>query len=153
MHTLKDGHNPSNWNGNDARAELLRDLLGHLTAIGFHGRVRIESHLGEFCLVNDASGDLVLAAPDTPVEACALIGHPQDDSTFVADRQSVAFAEFLDTSPLLADAGITVELIAHDRARSLARLPIGGQTSRAGDWNRIAERNNRLEFSLIPTSD
>ncbi len=138
---------------NDARAELLRDLLGHLTAMGFRGRVRIESHLGEFCLVNDPGGDPVLAAPDTPIEACTLIGHPQDDSTFVADRQSVAFAEFLDTSPLLADSGITVELIAHDRARSLARLPIGGQTSRAGDWNRIAERNNRLEFSLIPDGD
>ncbi len=136
----------------DARAEALRDLLERLVALGFQGRVRIESHLGEFCLVGDAGDGYQLATPGLPVEACTLLGHPQDDSTFLADRQSVAFAEFLRSSPLVTTSGITVELIAHDRAHSLSHVPAPPDLSRAGDWNRIAERNNRLEYALIPAS-
>jgi CheY-like chemotaxis protein len=135
----------------DARAIGLRDLLERLVGMGFQGRLRIESHLGEFCLSNDGSGGLRLAPPDLPIEACTLLGHPLDESTFVADRQSVGFAEFLETSPLANQSGITVELVAHDRAHSLTQTPLPADVSDAGAWNRIAERNNRLEYSLIPT--
>ena len=38
----------------DARVDYLRDLLERLVSLGFHGRVRVESHLGAFCLVDDA---------------------------------------------------------------------------------------------------
>jgi hypothetical protein len=129
----------------------VRDLLERLVALEFHGRVRIESHLGEFCLIGDESGGYRLAPPDLAVEACALVGHPLDNSAFVADRQSVGFAEFLKQSPLVNDSGIVVELVAHDRAHSLRHVSFASDVSLAGDWNRIAERNNRLEFSLIPT--
>jgi len=135
----------------DTRATEVRDLLERLVALEFHGRVRIESHLGEFCLIGDESGGYRLAPPDLAVEACALVGHPLDNSAFVADRQSVGFAEFLKQSPLVNDSGIVVELVAHDRAHSLRHVSFASDVSLAGDWNRIAERNNRLEFSLIPT--
>lgn len=136
----------------DARAEQLRDLLERLVAMGFQGRVRIESHLGEFCLVGDPGTGYQLATPALPIEACTLLGHPQDDSAFLADRQSVGFAEFLRSSPLVTTSGIAVELIGHDRAHSLSHVPVPPDLSRAGDWNRIAERNNRLEYALIPAS-
>jgi CheY-like chemotaxis protein len=135
----------------DTRAEDVRQLLERLVALNFQGRVRIESHLGEFCLVSDETGGYRLAEPDLPVEACMFMGHPQDNSPSVSDRQSVGFAEFFRSSPLVNQSGIVVELVAHDRARSLTQVPFPPDVSRAGDWNRIAERNNRLEFSLIPT--
>jgi CheY-like chemotaxis protein len=135
----------------DVRAAEVRDLLERLVALDFKGRVRIESHLGEFCLVGDAYGSYELAPPDLPVEGCTLLGHPLDDSTSIADRQSVGFAEFLARSPLANHSGISVELVAHDRAHSMAQGPSTPAATRAGDWNRIAERNNRLEYSLIPS--
>jgi hypothetical protein len=135
----------------DARAAELRDLLERLVAMEFRGRVRIESHLGEFCLVSDETGTIRLAAPDLPVEACTFIGHPLDESATVAARQSVGFAEFLRSSPLVNDSGIVVEVVAHDRDHSLGRVPVPADISRAGAWNQLAERNNRLEYSLIPT--
>ncbi len=135
----------------DARAAELRDLLDRLVAMDFRGRVRIESHLGEFCLMADEAGSIGLAPSDAPIEACTLIGHALDDSAVVATRQSLGFAEFLRTSPLANGSGITVELVAHDREHSLSRVPFPPDVSRAGAWNRVAERNNRLEYSLIPT--
>ncbi len=134
----------------DTRAAEIRDLLERLVALDFKGRVRIESHLGEFCLVGDESSGYRLADPDAALDACTLVGHPLDDSSFLADRQSVGFAEFMERSPLVNGSDIAVQLVAHDRAHSLAQVPTPNDVSRAGDWNRKAERNNRLEFSFIP---
>lgn len=135
----------------DTRAAEIRDLLERLVALDFKGRVRIESHLGEFCLAGDESSGYRLVDPDAALDACTLVGHPLDSSSFLADRQSVGFAEFIERSPLVKGSGITVELVAHDRAHSLAQVPPPNVVSRAADWNRIAERNNRLEFSFIPS--
>jgi hypothetical protein len=134
---------------NDARAESLRELVSPLVVVGFHGRVRIESHLGEFCLRTNENGELAPAEPDAPIEACERVGHPLDDSGAVSDRQSVGFAEFVQTSPLLAGSGIRLELVAHDRASSLRRHQFPSDVTDAGSWNRIAEANNRLEYSAI----
>lgn len=134
---------------NDARASSLGDLLSRLAALGFQGRVRIESHLGEFCLEEDPAGGYRLAAPATLLEACMLLGHPLDESSSVSERESVGFAEFLANSPFLQDSGMEVELVAHDRQRSFAQYPYPLDAAVAGDWNRIAGLNNRLEYSLI----
>ncbi len=132
----------------DARADQLRDLLERLVALGFRGRVRMESHLGEFCLVDDA-GSYQLAPPDLPVEACAMIGHPLDNSADVGDRQSVGFADFMRNSPLVTGSGIVVELVARDRAHSMRQTSFATDIARAGDWNRVAERNERVQFTLV----
>jgi hypothetical protein len=134
---------------NEARTDLVRELLTNLAFVGFTGTVRLESHLGEFCLVTDTSGSYILANAQQPVEACALIGHPLDDSSFVSDRQTIGFANFLTGSALLNGTGIEVELVAHDRLGS-SRLHRFEPTIRsAGEWNRIARLNNRIEYSLI----
>jgi hypothetical protein len=134
---------------NEVRTDLVRELLTNLAFVGFTGTVRLESHLGEFCLVADSSGRYVLANADQPVEACMLIGHPLDDSSFVSDRQTIGFANFLAGSALLNGTGIEVELVAHDRLAS-SRLHRFEPTIRsAGEWNRIAGLNNRIEYALI----
>ncbi len=133
------------------RVEELRDLLTNLATAGFSGTVRLESHLGEFCLVPDGAGGFTLANPALPVQACMLIGHPQEDSTFVAERQSLDFVTFLQGTPLLRASGIKVELVAKDRDQSARRYDFPPVVASAGEWNRIAELNNRVEYSLITT--
>ncbi|MEJ2515790.1 MAG: response regulator [Gammaproteobacteria bacterium] len=132
------------------RQELLQELLSQLAAVGFRGTVRMESHLGEFCLVNDGAGGYMLPDPSMPLEGCDFLGHPLETSSLVSDRQSVAFANFLATSPLVNGSGIDVEVVAHDRASTQRRVqfPPGMQT--AGEWNQVARRNNRIEFVLVP---
>ncbi len=134
----------------DARLERLRDLLARLRAIGFTGTVRLDAHLGEFCLSSDSSGLYRLADPETPVLDCELVGHPLGASASLSERQSVGFANFLATSPLVRFSGIDVQVVAHDSRDSVRRYPFPASIRTAGDWNHIAELNNRVEFTLIP---
>jgi len=134
------------------RLDTLRDLLNQLVAVGFRGTVRMESFLGEFCLVQDGAGGYALPSPATPLEQCDFIGHPLADSDLVSDRQSVAFANFLATSPLANGAGIEVQIVAHDRTTNVRRLQYAPGMRTAGEWNRVAETNNRVEFVLLPSA-
>ena len=135
---------------NDVRLERLRELLGRLAAVGFRGVVRLDAHLGEFCLDNDADGNYGLAAAEMPVIDCALIGHPLGGAGSLSERQSLAFANFLASSPLVNEAGIEVQLVAHGMRDSVRRFPLSPGIRTAGEWNGIAELNNRVEFTLIP---
>jgi hypothetical protein len=134
----------------DNRAAQLGELLDRLALAGFEGTVTLESHLGAFCLVTDPGGAYRLPDPSLPVDECAFLGHPLDGSSFPSDRQSPAFAAFLQRSPLLRNPGIEVRLIAHERLDSLARYDYATSVSTAGEWNRIAEMNNRVVFRLDP---
>jgi CheY-like chemotaxis protein len=134
----------------DARVDKLNELLTHLVSLGFRGTVRLELHLGEFCLVSGSDGAWRLAPADTPVEGCSLVGHPLDNSVSPSERQSVAFANFLAVSPLVNESGIEVEVVANGRADSVRRFPYSSNLATAGQWNAIAERNNRIEYILLP---
>jgi CheY-like chemotaxis protein len=137
---------------NEARLEPLEELLAHLVELGFKGTVRLDAHLGEFCLEDGDAGGYRLPAPDTPVDQCAYFGHPLDRSDSISDRQTVGFANFLATSPLVNDSGIEVRVVAHSRNDSVRRYPFPANLQTAGQWNRIAEMNNRIQYSLVPGS-
>ncbi|MEZ5557889.1 MAG: response regulator [Pseudomonadales bacterium] len=144
----RHAHNEPAFNGR--RLELVSELLRRLLAAGFEGTVRLTSHLGEFCLMADELGHWQLADPDLSVDRCELLGHPLDDSSFVSDRETVDFADFAATSPLVNGSGIELELVALDRASSRPRYPPPLGSDRAEDWNRIAAGNNRVEITLLP---
>ncbi len=135
---------------NDQRLAELRDLLDQLAAIGFRGTVRMEAHLGEFCLAEDEAGGYRLADSDLPVEQCAFVGHGREFSMSTGDEQSVGFANFISSSLLASELGIDIEVAALGRSESVRRYPFPSTVETAGEWNRIAARNNRVEFSLIP---
>ena len=137
----------------DRRAAELETLLGDLVDAGFRGTVRLESHLGAFCLANEPDGGDGLAAPDSSIDDCARVGHPLDESTSVEARQSAAFASFMASSPLLTDSGIEVQLVAHDRDSSEAALPMSASILTAGEWNEAARRNHRVRYLFLPASD
>jgi hypothetical protein len=66
--------------------------------------------------------------------------------------QSVGFANFLASSPLVSEAGIEVQVVAHGRQDSVRRFAFPSSIRTAGEWNAIAARNNRIEYSLLPES-
>lgn len=132
------------------RLETLEELLDYLVDLGFQGTVRLDTHLGEFCLEESETGGYRLPPPDAPIEGCDYFGHPLDRSGSISDRQTVGFANFLATSPLVNDSGVEVRVVAHSRSDSRRRYAYPTNLQTAGQWNRIAERNNRVEYSLIP---
>lgn len=138
---------------NERRMNLVRGLLERLESLGFEGVVRLETHLGRFCLQGDENVAYTLAPPDQQVDQCTLIGHPLDDSMSVAERQSIEFTNFLDSSKQLESGSIEIQIVHHGRADSRAVYPYPRSAATAGEWNTVAVRNNRLEVALLPDPD
>jgi len=130
-----------------ARQEQLRALLDELRDSGFHGKVKITSYAGEFCLTGNGIEGYSLAADDLPFKRCDLVGNPFDDNLTAAQRQSLGFANLLAGVRQQPDAALTIEVANAGRQPAVA-YPEAGPASKAsaGEWNRIAAQNNRVEF-------
>jgi CheY-like chemotaxis protein len=134
----------------DRRLATIQELVSRLDDLGFRGVVQLESHLGEFCLAGGDAEGYVLAPPDLPVTECARIGHPLQDLPALGERQSIAFANFLATSPLLESGDISIEIVPFHYSNRLLEYPSQTSDVSAYEWNRIATINNRVDVRLIP---
>lgn len=134
----------------DRRLSIIQELVSRLSALGFTGVVQLDSHLGKFCLTGNEVDGYTLPPADLPATECTLIEHPLQQLPSLGSRQSIAFANFLATSPLVNSGDISIELIPHLYSRPLAKYPPQHEDVSAYEWNRIAARNNRVEVSLVP---
>lgn len=129
------------------RLERLRELLADLKASGFRGKLKVASYVGEFCLTGNGIEGYSMAADELPVKRCDLVGNPFDDSLTNAQRQSLGFANLISSVRQQTGDALTIEVANAGRLPSVA-YPEGDGLARAtaGDWNRIAAQNNRVEF-------
>jgi len=137
----------------DRRLAIIQELVSRLDGLGFRGVVQLESHLGEFCLAGSDAEGFSLAPPDLPVTDCAMIGHPLHDLSSLGERQSIAFANFLATSPLLESGAISIEIVPYLYSQPQLEYPPQQGNVRAYEWNRIATINNRVDVRLIPETE
>jgi len=91
-----------------------------------------------------------MAADDLPVKRCDLIGNPFDDSLPSAQRQSLAFANLVSSIPGETANALSIEVTHGGRVPAVA-YPQGEALAKAtaGEWNRIAAQNNRVEFLAV----
>jgi CheY-like chemotaxis protein len=130
-----------------SRLDVLRDLLARLQAQGFHGVVKITSLAGLFCLSGNATDGFALAGASVPASKCDLIGNPFDESLSGQQRQSLAFANLIAGVRQRTAGAITVSLDNAGNARPTVPYPARTDALTAGEWNRAATANNRVEFS------
>lgn len=133
----------------DTRVGLVRDLVVRLERAGFKGTVRLDTHVAEFCLERI---DAVLRVPrdDAPAGRCEVVSYTPEYAVNLSKRQSLGFARFL-ASPLL-QGDIRIEIVPHGKERPLLAYPNIYAVQTAGEWNRIARRNQRVEVTLLPAS-
>jgi len=134
-----------------ARLERLRDMITQLKAGGFRGTVKIATYVGEFCLVGNGIEGYSMAADDLPASRCDLRGNPYDDGLSAAQRQSLPFANLVASLRQDKTDQVRVE-VEHEGRKPLVPYPRGDQLAKvtAGDWNKIASQNNRVEFAAQP---
>jgi CheY-like chemotaxis protein len=134
-----------------ARLEHLRDMVGELKAGGFRGKLKIATYVGEFCLVGNGIEGYSVAADDLPANRCDLRGNPFEDGLTAAQRQSLPFANLVASLRQDKAAPLTVE-VEHAGRKPTVPYPGGDQLAKltAGEWNRIAAQNNRVEFAAQP---
>lgn len=134
-----------------ARLERLREMIAALQADGFEGRLHIATFTGEFCLTGNSLDGYSLAADDMPLKRCDLLGNPFEDGLTAAQRQSLAFANLI-ASVRQETAALTFDIHYEGRKPSVP-YPDSTKSAQlsAGEWNRIAAQNNRVEFVALPT--
>jgi CheY-like chemotaxis protein len=135
-----------------SRVDVLRDVLSKLEAQGFRGVVKVTSSPGVFCLSGNAADGFVPAAPGLPVSKCDLVGNPFEDSLSGQQRQSLSFANLVAGVRQRTAGAINVVTENAAAPRSPTAYPAHSDTLTAGEWNRAASANNRVEYSVEPTS-
>lgn len=136
----------------ESRLEMLSRLVSLLQESGFKGVVRIEGHIGEFCLsqlvIEDGSEVLMLPPPDSGLTECDVIGTSQTRAMRLSIGQSPAFASFVRQFND-QQTGIEIELIPYGASSPLYPYPVDITDVSTGDWNAIALNNNRIQILLI----
>jgi CheY-like chemotaxis protein len=130
-----------------SRLDVLREFLAKLEAQGFHGVVRISSTAGMFCLTGNAADGFAPAAAALPLSKCDLIGNPFEDSLSSHQRQSLAFANLIAGVRQRAAGAISIDMESAATPRNSVPYPPRTEGLTAGEWNRTAAANNRVEFA------
>ena len=132
----------------DARLAQLRELIARLAAAGFQGTVRLEAHVGEFCLARDEQGNLHMSNDSLSVNHCEVVTYPPAQAVQLGLRQSPAFARYL--AERRSNSPIQIAVVSHGTSRPLVAYPDLSSIQTAGDWNQIARLNQRVEIVLLP---
>jgi CheY-like chemotaxis protein len=133
-----------------ARLERISGLLTRLATQGIRGVVQIRSIPGRFCTVISTGGTPVLASDVLLYSKCEQIGNPRDDNGSASQRQSVAFANMVSTARQNSGGKIDVQISAGNSDEVVTPYPPVSDTLTAGEWNRVAAANNRVEVHWQP---
>ncbi|MGC3981368.1 MAG: response regulator [Steroidobacteraceae bacterium] len=130
-----------------ARLERLRTVLDGLRSEQVKGVLKVESFLGDFCLNGTPVAGYMPAADEVLVSRCDVVGNPFGDALGMQQRQSVAFANLV-ASVNSAAGSIKIQLVDGAHKTAVA-YPTSSSTLNAATWNGIAERNQRVEYTVL----
>ncbi len=135
-----------------SRVDVLRDVLSKLEAQGFRGVVKVTSSPGIFCLTGDVADGFAPAAASLPLSKCDLVGNPFEDSLSGQQRESLSFANLVAGVRQRTAGAINVVTEYAASPHAVVAYPPHSDTLTAGEWNRAASANNRVEYSVEPAS-
>jgi hypothetical protein len=133
------------------RLDVLREVLAKLEAQNYHGVVRVSSLPGSFCLTGNAADGFAPASAALPAAKCDLVGNPFEESLTGQQRQSLAFANLVAGVRQRTSGAITVVFDNPTAPRAVIPYPPRNDSLTAGEWNRAAAANNRVEFAAEPS--
>lgn len=128
---------------NDALLRM-RTLLSRLDELGVAGTLQIRRHHGRFCLSGSDASGYAKAVDALPLGECSI---PQGERPNGTDPKSL---ELILNNELAAQGSrlrVEVTDLGYEQPRQHYPQPSSVQT--AGDWNRIAQLNNRLEIAIV----
>jgi CheY-like chemotaxis protein len=128
------------------RLETLRQLFHRLIAQKFRGAVDIRSFPGRFCLVGNAADGYSVAPEELLYARCDAVGNP--DAAELAQREPLSFANMVGELRGGTRGAARVQLSAGDASTTLVPYPEVSPSLTAGEWNRAASTNNRIEIRL-----
>ncbi len=133
----------------DFRLSVLEELSEHLRAINFAGLVRIETHVGDFCMSSTGGDGYRLTDAELTTLQCDRVGFAPSEAFELGLRQSVAFANFMKLTEARTVGGIRFDIISLGNSDPLLEYPNASSGVSAAVWNEIAAYNNRVEISIF----
>jgi CheY-like chemotaxis protein len=127
------------------RLEHIQALLTRLSAQGFRSVVQIRTVPGRFCLSSGAAGLPALAPDAMAFSRCDQVGTSREDNGSPSQRQSVAFANMIATARAGANGRLDIQINAGSPDEIITPYPPVSESLTAGEWNRVAAANNRVE--------
>ncbi|MGA8708273.1 MAG: response regulator [Steroidobacteraceae bacterium] len=128
-----------------SRLERIQSLLARLNAQGFKGTVEIRAIPGRFCMLSGSSATPMLAADVVPFAKCDQVGNPREDNGSISARQSIAFANMIAAARQSSNGKLDIQIGSGGSDETLIPYPPVSDNLTAGEWNRAAAANNRVE--------
>ena len=133
----------------DERLQMVEQLTEQLMVIDFNGVIRIETHVGNFCLTVAGTEGYELANGGMMAQDCDAVGVAAGEAYEMGLGQSVAFANFIRQADQRSAGRIRYEIVSMGSADPLIDYPATNVGMTAGAWNRIARANNRVEITIV----
>jgi CheY-like chemotaxis protein len=130
-----------------ARMDIIRQHLDRLVRQKVTGIAEIRTFAGRFCLLGNALEGYSPAPEETLVSRCDLVGNPSEDA-FTSPRTPLALANLIGEIRSTTRGALAVQVLAGDPANVLVPYPTASTYLNAGEWNRAAIANNRLEIRV-----
>jgi CheY-like chemotaxis protein len=136
-----------------SRVESVRIVLSQLVTQSFRGTLRVEVFPGRFCLVGNAADGYSTAPDDLAYSKCELVGNPALDNMTAAQRQSLGFVSMVAEAEGQSGGTIRVSVVPGSAERLAVPYPnSAAEGLTAGQWNRAASANNRIEITAVAGS-
>jgi CheY-like chemotaxis protein len=129
------------------RLELIGKLLYRLARQKVTGVVDIRTFAGRFCLVGNGLDGYSLAPEEMPFSKCDVVGNPSDDALSSTQRTPLALANLIGDIRSSTHGALQVQVAAGDASVLVPYPPVVSELT-AGDWNRAASANNRVEIRV-----
>jgi CheY-like chemotaxis protein len=130
------------------RLEMLRQILTRLAARNTTGIVEVRTFPGRFCLVGNATEGFSMAPDELAFARCNSVGNPHEDALEPSQRESLGYANLVGEFRSATQGALDVRLTLGDVATTALGYPLVTPTLTAGEWNRAAAANNRVEIRL-----
>ena len=131
-----------------ARLDTVRQMAYRLAKENASGVVDIKTFAGRFCLVGNSVDGFSLAPDETLFAKCDLVGNPADDALSPAQRTPLALANIAGDIRHSTHGALQVQPSVGDPANVVAQYPQFSSDLTAGEWNRAASANNRVEIRV-----
>lgn len=130
-----------------ARLSNLHQLVHLLAEGGYRGTLVVNLNFGNFCLEPDETNALRLARSDAKANNCKM-QKDLNGQFLVNDYLTLQYQSFEKNLAPLQDGRITIRLVSNGMNTPGVAYPQITPQMTAGEWNRIALRNNRISVHI-----
>ncbi len=130
------------------RLEVIGKLLNQLTAEKRSASLDVRTYAGRFCLMGNGTDGYSLAPEEMLYSRCDVVGNPSDEALSPAQRTPLALANLIGGVRSSTNGAVSVKLALGDAAQLAQPYPQLVPDLTAGEWNRAAIANNRVEIRV-----